>query len=178
MLRTPRLILRQWKEEDLAPFAALNADPQVMELFPKRLSREESDDLAHKLAARITERGWGLWATELIATGEFLGFVGLSVPRWQSFFTPCVEIGWRLARRHWGNGYAPEAARAALTYGFTTLGLEEIVSFTATQNHNSLRVMQKLDMRYAGEFDHPELGDAHPLRRHVLYRLKREESAS
>ncbi len=175
MLRTPRLILRQWKEEDFAPFAAMSADPDVMRFFPKPLLREESDDLAARLAARITERGWGLWACELIATNEFIGFVGLSIPRWQSFFTPCVEIGWRLARRHWGNGYAPEAARAAVTYGFKTLALKEMVSFTTTQNQNSIRVMQKLGMSYEGEFNHPELPDGHPLQRHVLYRLKRED---
>jgi ribosomal-protein-alanine N-acetyltransferase len=178
MLRTGRLILRQWKPDDLAPFAELNADAEVMEFFPKRLSRDESDDLADRLAARIEERGWGLWATELLATGEFVGFVGLSVPRWQSFFTPCVEIGWRLARRHWGQGYAPEAARAALAYAFGALALEEVVSFTTPQNQNSIRVMQKLGMTLAGEFDHPELADDHALRRHVLYRVRREAFAA
>jgi RimJ/RimL family protein N-acetyltransferase len=175
MLRSARLILRQWKPLDLAAFAELNGDPTVMEFFPKRLTREESDDLANRLAARIEERGWGLWATELIATGEFIGFVGLSVPRLESFFTPCVEIGWRLAHRFWGKGYAPEAARAALEFGFGTLDLPEVVSFTAKQNRNSIRVMQKLGMQSAGEFDHPELPDGHALQRHVLYRVRREE---
>lgn len=174
MLRTARLILRQWKPEDLAPFAALNADPEVMRFFPKPLTREESDDLATRLAARITERGWGLWACDLVATNEFIGFVGLSIPRWQSFFTPCVEIGWRLARRHWGYGFAPEAARAALDYAFETLSLSDVVSFTTPQNHNSIRVMQKLGMKYEGDFNHPELSD-HALERHVLYRLKRDD---
>jgi RimJ/RimL family protein N-acetyltransferase len=170
MLRTARLILRQWKAEDLEPFAQLNSDPWVMACFPQPLTREESDDLAKRLADRIDERGWGLWATELAATGEFIGFVGLSVPRWQSFFTPCVEIGWRLAHRFWGHGYAPEAARAALAFGFDMLGLDEIVSFTAKPNHNSIRVMQKLGMTLAGEFDHPDLPNGHRLQRHVLYR--------
>jgi len=173
-LRTGRLVLRPWREEDLAPFAALNADPAVMEHFPAPLSRAESDAFAARVRREMDERGFGLWAVEAPGVAPFVGFTGLAVPHFSAHFTPCVEIGWRLAHAHWGRGYAPEAARAALDHGFQQLGLAEIVSFTAVANLRSRRVMEKLGMTHdaADDFEHPSLAPGHPLRRHVLYRIR------
>jgi RimJ/RimL family protein N-acetyltransferase len=167
--------LRAWRDEDLAPFAALNADPLVMEYFPATLSRAESDALAARVRNEMAERGFGLWAVEAPGVAPFVGFTGLAVPRFDAHFTPCVEIGWRLAREHWGRGFAPEAARAALAHGFERLRLDEIVSFTAVANARSRRVMEKLGMTHdpSDDFDHPSLVVGHPLRRHVLYRIRR-----
>lgn len=172
VLRTERLLLRQWRPSDRDPWAALNADPEVMAHFPSTLSREESDRWAEVNAARIEARGWGLWAVEVDGGAPFIGFVGLEEPGFDAPFTPCVEVGWRLARAHWGQGYAPEAARAALEHGFTDLDLREIVSFTAVGNAPSRRVMEKIGMSLDGEFDHPRLS-GHALERHVLYRIAR-----
>ena len=174
-LQTERLILRDWRDEDLEPFAALNADPAVMEWFPAVLSRAESDAAAERIRAELAERGFGLGAVEAPGVAPFLGFAGLSVPRFEAHFAPCVEIGWRLARAHWGRGYAAEAARAALAFGLERLALPEIVSFTAVGNAKSRRVMEKLGMTHdaAGDFDHPSLPPSHRLRRHVLYRIRR-----
>jgi RimJ/RimL family protein N-acetyltransferase len=174
-LTTARLRLRPWRAEDLPPYAALNADPRVREHFPKMLSAEESDREAAGIAAHFDRHGFGLWAVEVIGAADFVGFVGLAVPGFEAHFTPCVEIGWRLAFEHWGHGYATEAARAALDCGFQRLGLEEIVSFTVPANWRSRRVMEHLGMRRsaADDFDHPRLPPGHPLRRHVLYRLGR-----
>ena len=174
-LKTSRLILRQWREDDLAPFAAMNADPRVMEYFPSLLSREKSDDLARRLAARIDERGWGLWAVEVKGVVPFIGFVGLAKVLWSAHFTPCVEIGWRIAFEHWHKGYATEAARAAVDFAFDSLRLDEIVSFTVPANLRSRAVMERLGMKHdpRDDFDHPELPVGHPIRRHVLYRLAR-----
>lgn len=175
--RTERLLLRRWRPEDREAFAALNADPVVMEHFPATLSRQESDKVADRIAENFADRGFGLWAVEIPAVAPFIGFVGLSVPRYVTPFTPCVEIGWRLARAWWGAGYASEAARAALRQGFEKLGLAEIVSFTAIPNVRSQAVMQRIGMRHCPDesFDHPVLEEGHPLRRHVLYRLTRDE---
>src|SRR5919202_1462463 len=126
-LRTARLLLRRWRDEDRAPFAAMNADPRVMEFFPGVLSRAESDDLAARIDHNFERQGFGLWAVEIPGVTDFAGFVGLAVPRFEAHFTPCVEVGWRLARAYWGRGYATEAARAALAVGFRRLGLDEIV---------------------------------------------------
>ncbi len=174
-LRTERLLLRPWQPADRAPFAALNADPEVMRHFPSTLDRAASDALADRAAAAVDERGWGLWAVEVPGTAPFIGFIGLAEPSFSAHFTPAVEVGWRLARAHWGKGYAPEGARAALAYGFQVVGLDEIVSMTTTTNIGSQRVMQKLGMTHdpADDFDHPRV-PAGPLRRHVLYRLSRE----
>lgn len=171
-IRTDRLLLRRWRPEDREPFAALNADPRVTE-FLGALSREESDALAARIEAGFEQRGYGSWAVEVRGGAAFAGFVGLSVPRFEAHFAPCVEIGWRLAAQHWGHGYATEGARAALAFGFGTLGLEEIVAFTAPRNVRSRRVMEKIGMTYdpADDFDHPLLPEGHPLRRHVLYRI-------
>lgn len=171
-LRTPRLLLRQWQPQDLAPFAALNADAEVMRHFPALLTREQSDAMAGTIRELIAARGWGFWAAEHRASGEFMGFIGLHIPTAPLPFQPCVEIGWRLARPFWGQGLASEGARAALAYGFGVLGLESIVSFTALQNLRSQAVMQRLGMlRDVHDFDHPALPEGHALRRHCLYRL-------
>lgn len=168
-LRTERLLLRRWRETDLEPFAALNADADVMAHFPMVLSRRESDALAERADSLFDEHGFGLWAVE--ASGEFVGFTGLSIPRFEAPFLPSIEVGWRLARDVWGHGYATEAARAALAVGFGEHGLREIVSFTAATNVRSQRVMERLGMMRDGAFDHPALPLESPLRRHVLYRL-------
>ena len=172
---TPHLLLRPWRDEDLAPFAALNADPRVMEHFPGTLDRDASDALAAEIRAELERSGFGLWAVEVPRVAPFIGFVGLSEPDFDAPFTPCVEIGWRLAFAHWGKGYATEAARAAVAHAFGPLRLEELVSFTAPANLRSRAVMERLGMTRspADDFDHPKLPDGHPLRRHVLYRLRR-----
>jgi RimJ/RimL family protein N-acetyltransferase len=169
---TPRLILRDWRPEDLPAFAAMNADPRVMEFFPKPLDRAESDARVAKIGDHFARHGFGLWAVEVRDVAGFIGFVGLSVPQFEAHFTPCVEVGWRLAFEHWGLGYATEAARAALDFGFQCLALEEIVSFTVPANRRSRAVMERIGMTRnpADDFDHPTLPEGHPLRRHVLYR--------
>jgi RimJ/RimL family protein N-acetyltransferase len=174
-LRTARLLLRGWRAADLTPFAVLNADHEVMEHFPSMLSRAQSDAFADRIVAGLNQRGWGLWAVEDNSTGAFIGFVGLNPVPFEAPFTPAIEIGWRLARPHWGSGLATEAARAALAYAFGPLGFQEIVSFTSTTNLRSQRVMQKLGMRRdpADDFDHPLLPEGHRLRCHVLYRIPR-----
>ncbi len=116
--------------------------------------------------------GFGKWAVEIPGVTSFAGFTGLSVPAFEASFTPCVEVAWRLAREHWGRGYATEAARAAIEFGFKQAGLDEIVAFTVPANTRSVRVMEKLGMKFSGEFDHPAIADGHPLRRHVLYRVR------
>jgi RimJ/RimL family protein N-acetyltransferase len=173
--RTPRLILRRFVPADREPFAAMNADPEVMHHFPGVLSREESDRVAGRIEAHFAQRGFGLWAVEIPGVTAFAGLVGLAVPRFEAAFTPCVEVSWRLARAHWGQGYATEAAGAALGFGFDQLGLNEIVSFTVPDNLRSRRVMERLGMTHDArdDFDHPLLADGHPLRRHVLYRKRR-----
>ena len=176
-LTTDRLLLRQWRDSDREPFAALNADPAVMEHFPALQTREQSDALIDRNIPEFDGRGWGLWALEVKDTGEFIGFTGLNVPTFEAPFLPGVEIGWRLAKGAWGNGYATEAARAALAYAFGPAGLNEIVSFTATTNLPSQRVMQRIGMVHdeAGDFDHPRVEDGHRLQRHVLYRITRAQ---
>ena len=176
-LSTPRLCLRQWRASDLGPFAALNADPLVMEFMGRCLSAAESDALARRSEAEIARQGWGFWATELRESAAFIGFVGLHVPSFEVPFTPCVEIGWRLERASWGNGFATEAARECLRFAFESLVLEEVVSFTVPVNRRSRAVMERLGMcrDAAGDFDHPRVPAGHPLRRHVLYRLRRTD---
>lgn len=181
-LKTKRLILRPWREEDFELFAKLNADPRVMECFPAPLSREESDQLAQRMQKKLEERGWGWWAVSVPEVAEFIGFIGLSPLEPANFpvpFAPAVEIGWRLAFEYWGKGYATEGALAALHYGFDTLNFPEIVAFTAVQNRRSRHVMEKIGMHRDphDDFDNPKLAEGHPLRRHVLYRLKKEEYA-
>jgi RimJ/RimL family protein N-acetyltransferase len=170
---TERLRLRQWRASDREPFAALNADPRVMEFFPSLLTRAESDAMADRCESIIQERGWGLWAAESKDIGEFIGFIGLHTPSDLLPFSPCVEIGWRLAFEHWGKGLASEAANGALRVAFESLGLEEIVSFTAVGNCRSRAVMERLGMRESGTFDHPQVPKDSSLRLHSLYRLSR-----
>jgi ribosomal-protein-alanine N-acetyltransferase len=172
-VRSERLRLRRFRLDDLAPFAALNADPEVMRYFPSALTRAESDALAARIDAHFLAHGFGLFAVEPLADARFAGFVGLSVPAFAAHFTPCVEIGWRLARSAQCRGYATEGARAVLAFGFAQLGLREIVSFTVPENRASRRVMEKLGLERdpAEDFDHPSLPAGHALRRHVLYRL-------
>lgn len=152
----------------------MNADAEVMRHFPAPLGRAESEAMLDRLHAHIGEHGWGLWALELRDTGDFIGFTGLATPRFEAHFTPAVEVGWRLTRTSWGHGYATEAARAAVAYGFNELGLDEIVSFTTVHHRASRAVMERLGMTHdsADDFDHPGLPPNHPLRHHVLYRLR------
>lgn len=171
-VETERLLLRRWKETDLAPFAAMNADPEVMEYFPATLTRAESDAYVERIEQHFGDAGFGLWAVEMLEDGSFAGSVGLWSAAFSAHFTPAVEVGWRLDRRFWGRGIATEAASAALADGFGRLGLTEVVSFTAVINTPSRRVMERLGMTHdpKDDFDHPSVAEGSPLRRHVLYR--------
>ena len=173
-LRTERLLLRRWRESDREPFAVMNADPVVMEHMISPLTRQESHAFADRIERHFEEHGFGLWAVEIPADTPFIGFVGLSIPRFEAHFMPAVEIGWRLDRPYWGRGLATEGARAALADGFERVGLKEIVSFTIPANVQSIRVMEKLGMsRDPGEdFEHPLVPVGNPHRRHVSYRLR------
>jgi RimJ/RimL family protein N-acetyltransferase len=171
----PLAELRAWRDADRAPFAAMNADPEVMAFFPSPLNRAASDASIDSWQAQFAAQGWSNWAVELRGSGEFIGFVGLSVPRRQFTFSPCVEVGWRLARASWGRGFATEAARASLRFGFETLKLTEIVSMTALGNRRSRAVMERIGMRNGDEdFDHPGVPEGHAQRRHCLYRASAE----
>jgi RimJ/RimL family protein N-acetyltransferase len=158
----------------------MNMDPRVMEFMPSLLSREESDLLVDRIEAHFQQRGFGACAVEMREDHSFIGFIGLAVPSFQTFFTPCVEIAWRLAHERWGHGLATEGALGIVRYAFGELGLEELVSFTVPSNLRSRRVMEKIGMTYnpAEDFDHPELPLGHPMRRHVLYRLRRTQFGS
>ncbi|HEV2885719.1 MAG TPA: GNAT family N-acetyltransferase [Jatrophihabitans sp.] len=174
-MRTARLAMRRWQASDRERFAALNADPQVMAYFPAPLDRVASDAFVDRIEAGFEANGFGLWALERLDTGEFIGFTGLNLARFEAHFTPAVEVGWRLCRQAWGHGFATEAGRQALTVGFSEYGLAEIVSFTAVGNAASRAVMRRLGMSRdpAEDFEHPALPPGHPLRRHALYRLSR-----
>lgn len=173
--RTERLQLRQWLPGDRESLAAMSADPRVMEFFPATLGRSESDAIADTCQRLITDRGWGIWAVELLESGEFIGFVGLHIPRPDLPPSPCVEVLWRLAAPHWGRGYATEAAGAALKVGFEQLDLSEIVSFVVPVNHRSRAVMERLNMTDTGSgFEHPAVPESSPLREHCLYKITRE----
>jgi len=169
-IRTARLVLRRWRPEDREPYAALSADAQVMEHYPSVLSRAQADARVDEIEAEFARVGFGRWAVGISGESDFAGSIGLSQVTFKSDFTPSVEIGWRLARRFWGRGYATEGARAAMEDGFGRLGLREIVAFTVPANTRSLRVLEKLGMIYSCEFDHPGVTEGHPLRRHLLYR--------
>jgi RimJ/RimL family protein N-acetyltransferase len=174
-IETERLRLRDWTDSDAEPFAALNADPRVMEFFRRPLTRAESDEAMAAARARIAEDGYGKYAAEEKSTARFIGYIGLAPVDFEAPFAPAVEIGWRLARTAWGNGYATEGARAVVAEAFGNLGLNELVSFTAEWNRPSRRVMEKIGMTHdpAEDFDYPRLPPGHKLRRHVLYRLRR-----
>jgi len=174
-ITTDRLILRRWRDEDRLPFQAMNADPRVMEFLPSLLSPAESDELFNRIQAHFDRHGFGPFAVEMQETRAFIGFVGAFVPEFEAHFTPAVEIGWRLAFESWGQGLATEGARAVVDYAFNELGLSGLVSFTVPANLRSRRVMERLGMTHdpRDDFDHPRLPEGHPLRRHVLYRIKR-----
>lgn len=176
-LTTKRLILRPWKESDLKPFAELNADPRVMEYLIGPLSQKESNELAVRIQNNIKEQEWGFWAVEVPGVADFIGFIGLAHVLYSTPFTPAIEIGWRLACDYWGKGYATEGAKAALDFGFQSLKLNEIVSFTVANNLSSQHVMEKLGMHRdpKDDFDHPKVPEGHQLKRHILYRLKKNE---
>lgn len=177
-LKTDRLLLREWRESDKPAFARLNADLRVMEFFPVSLTRGESDQLYEKIQSHFRQYGFGLYAAELLQTGSFIGYVGLAIPTFEAKFTPCVEIGWRFAAENWGQGLATEGAREVVRHAFDDLGLTELVSLTVPANMRSRRVMEKLGMTHhaCDDFDHPRLPEGHPLRRHVLYRLRRPDA--
>lgn len=171
-LKTGRLLLRQWREEDLEPFFAISSDPVAMEYYPAQLSRAESDALACRFQSLIADRGWGFWVVELLEERRFIGFVGLHEPTYELPVTPCVEIGWCLARAYWHQGYATEAATASLDFAFNELGLDVVYSFTSVGNHRSWAVMERLGMVNSGNnFEHPILPEGHPLREHCLYKI-------
>lgn len=180
-LHTERLLLRTWRDDDLEPFARMVADPEVMRYFPATQNREEAAALIERVHAHMAEHGFGLWALERRDSGAFIGFTGLGVVGFEAAFCapdrPTIEIGWRLARAHWGQGFASEAARAALACAFEDLLLPEVVAFTVPANQPSRKVMQRIGMQRdpADDFLHPKLPEGHPLRAHVLYRLSREQ---
>lgn len=174
VIKTDRLVLRTWCEEDLEHFAKMNADPRVMEFFPSVRSFEESKDEFTLIQEGFSSDGWGLWVASLIGSDKFMGFIGIKKIGYQTHFTPAVEIGWRLAYEYWGQGYATEGAKAALEYGFENVKLDEIVAMTAKQNIRSQNVMEKIGMTCNpdDDFDHPKVPEGNWLRRHVLYRIK------
>jgi RimJ/RimL family protein N-acetyltransferase len=176
-IETERLLLRDWTEADLDPFAAINADPRVMEFYPAPYARQKSDEILAANQASLAEDGYGKFAVEEKTTGRLLGHVGLSPVDFPAAFAPAMEIGWRLARESWGNGYATEAATAVLDDAFLRVGLTGVVSFTAEWNRPSRRVMEKLGMTHHPELDfiHPAVPAGHKLAPHVLYRLSRED---
>ncbi len=178
-IETERLVLRRWSDQDRDGFAALNADPEVMEHFPGILAREESDQLLNQFERHFEEFGFGLWAVETRWSPRLVGFAGLAVPTFRTHFTPAVEIGWRFARAEWGNGFATEAAKAALDFGFDEADLEDVLSWTVPANERSQEVMIRLGMSRAPEldFDHPRLLDDARLRHHIVYRITRMEWA-
>ena len=174
-MESKRIILRDWLPSDRDAFFEMNSDPTIMEFMPKILSRPESDQFFDEIVRRLSLNRFGFWAVECKNNNEFLGFTGLNSPSWKSHFTPCVEIGWRICRSAWGQGYGTEAAKVALNYGFNTLGLNEIVSFTVPANKKSIRVMEKIGMKrdHKGDFLHPELPEPHQLSHHILYRISK-----
>lgn len=177
-IKTDRLLLRQWLTDDLADFATLNSDPEVMEFLPCILNREKSDAMAEKIKGLIVENGWGFWAVEVIDSKKFVGFVGLNRPAYELPVYPCVEIGWRLAREHWGKGYATEAAKASLDFAFNELDLDEVYSFTSVFNKKSSAVMERLKMvDQHSNFNHPMVPDTSKYQEHVLYKISRRQWA-
>jgi RimJ/RimL family protein N-acetyltransferase len=171
MIETSRLVLRPWRDSDLDPFSELNADPIVMHFLRGALTRDASDAYVRRAQLHMAEHGYCRWAVEAPGLAPFIGTVGLAHVRYEASFTPAVDVAWRLDRHFWGQGYATEAARAAIADGFTRVGLREIVAMTTLGNIASQRVMQRLGMTRSIEFDHPLLAEDSPLRRHILYRL-------
>ncbi|MEO8710489.1 MAG: GNAT family N-acetyltransferase [Parafilimonas sp.] len=173
IITTERLGLRKWKDEDCISFAAINKDEAVMEYFPTTLTDEETISMINRICLHFEKNGFGLYAIDKLATKQFIGYTGFMIPSFESFFTPCIEIGWRLKKEEWNKGYATEAAKACLQYGFETLGFNKIYSFTSTINLRSEKVMQKIGMIKEGEFDHPKIALNNKLCRHVLYAIEK-----
>ena len=172
-VKTPRIVLRDWTEKDIAPFAGMNSDPDVMRYFPSILTHDKSREFFDRITSAIAEKGYGLFAAELVETGEFMGFIGFSNPKFEAWFTPCIEIGWRLDKKFWGKGLATEGAAACLKAGFEELGFGKVYSFTSEINIPSRRVMEKIGLFYIGDFDHPNVSDESVLKKHVLYGIER-----
>lgn len=172
-IETDRLYLRQWAEKDKQEYARLNANPEVMEFFPSVLTAVQSHEQLERLSNDIRRRGYGFFALERKSDGAFLGFTGISHPGFEAPFTPCIEIGWRIDKPYWGNGYATEAAIASLAYAFEWIGVKEVVSSTSIHNQRSEKVMKKIGMKKENEFNHPLLPDGHSLQKHVLYKIAR-----
>jgi [ribosomal protein S5]-alanine N-acetyltransferase len=171
IISTPRLNLREWKQEDTGPFIKMNMDKEVMRYFPSIQNEAETTAQIARIKQHFNDYGYGLYALERKDTGAFIGFTGFAHPRFESFFTPCVEIGWRLNKEHWNMGFATEAARACIKFGFGELNFNEIVSFTAVVNLPSINVMKKSGLSMVGEFEHPLVKEGHVLRSHVLYKI-------
>ena len=171
IIETERLVLRTWQESDIIPFAEMNRDPVVMEFFPRIFSRKETEVFYKRITTDIEQNGFGLFAVETKQTKNFIGFIGFARPAFSAYFTPCIEIGWRLDKRFWNRSFATEGAKACLEYGFSKLDFKEVVSFTAKINTRSINVMKRIGMAYDGDFEHPNVAEGHPLRRHVLYRI-------
>lgn len=174
-IKTPRLILRHWKDSDYEPFAKLNCDPEVLRYFPRLITTEQSNEIIDRCKIEIERDGIGLWAVSVPGICDFIGFIGIRKVGPEMPFAPAVEIGWRLAKEYWGQGYATEGAQAVLDYAFNRMGLDEVVAFTTVTNLPSQNVMKKLGMVYSKDedFDHPKLDKNHPLARHVLYRIRK-----
>lgn len=171
---TERLLLRQWYKADYELFARMNADPDVMRFYPNTLTTDQSNELASKFESLIKKNGWGFWAVELLDKQQFIGFVGLNKPSYILPVSPCVEIGWRLSKKYWGNGYASEAAKAALNFAFETLKLDKVYSFTSVTNSKSLAVMERLGMGdEKSNFHHPIIPEGHSLSEHKLYKIEK-----
>lgn len=173
IISTERLCLRKWIESDIEVFIKMNSDPEVMKYFPQLSNEAETLAMVNRINIAFDKHGFGLWAVENKITKEFLGFTGFMIPQFESFFTPCVEIGWRFKNESWGQGFATEAAKACIDYGFHNLGFNKIVSFTSALNLKSERVMQRIGMTYVCSFDHPKIEKENQLCRHVLYEISR-----
>ncbi len=175
-LQTDRLLLRPWRSEDFPLFAQMNADPEVMAYYPSVLNNDESNALAHKFSSLLLNQSWGFWAVEHMDRSEFIGFVGLHKPQYHLPVSPCIEIGWRLAKEYWGNGYATEAAFASLYFAFEQLNLAQVYAFTPVANQKSWSVMQRLGMENTqNNFKHPMIPKHHTLAEHLLYKINKQQ---
>ncbi len=173
IFESQRLGFRLWQENDKEAFATMNENPKVMKYFPSELDFQASNELYDRIVAHHKKHGYGLYAVELKENGKFIGFIGFAHPSFEADFTPCIEIGWRLDEIYWKKGYATEGAKACLDYGFNQLSFDEVMSFTSLINRQSWHVMEKIGMKKAGEFDHPNINLQHPLCHHVLYKIER-----
>lgn len=174
IIETERLILRTWEEDDMNAYYSLNQDPKVVEFLFKMTSINQARAFIETMNRQFNAHGYTIFALEEKQTGKWIGFTGLNAPVWSERFTPCVEIGWRIRSDCWGHGYATEAAKAILDYGFKMCALDEILAWTVPANIRSIRVMEKIGMMrdFNGDFYHPEIPSGHPLSKHILYRIK------